>query len=402
MIHHTIISGGGLAGLSLALKLGQAGLSVALVEPQPFTHMTQHAYDARTSAIALAGQRFYEGMGIWQPMLNAYDDNALVKAGPITDIRIVDGEAPGFLHFDHAEVGDAPMGHIIENRVIRRTLLEALAGIPNVHIYNQAAITEHTRTGDSIEVALSTGETLRGQLLAITEGKNSPSRARAGIGVRLKDYQQKAMICLVRHALPHDNIAVEKFTPNGPFASLPMRCAKTGEGIYSAIVWTESTAQAEHFMALPEADYIQHLSQRFGEWCGALTLAGARGAYPLSLMLAERYTAPQLCVLGDACHAIHPIAGQGFNLSLRDVACVAEQVIHSAQLGLNVGSETALAPFAQLRTLDNMRMVYATDALNWLFAQKNSVVTFARRAGIQAVQHLPPLKRFFIKNAMGA
>lgn len=398
--YDVIISGGGLAGLSLALKLAQSGVHVALVEARPLSDLTSLQYDGRTTAIAADGRAFYTGMGVWDAMLQPFDAATKIQPAAITDIHIQDGNAPSILHFDCKVTGGEPMGHILENRTLRRALLAALQQCPSAQIISPASIITHQADANHITVTLESGTTLSAQLLVVAEGKKSPSRQRASIAVRHYDYHQHAMVCIVQHTQEHHGIALEKFLPAGPFAALPLAENGTGKGTYSAIVWTESADRAPLYLAMPEDEFAWHLAQRYTT-VGDITLASMRAAYPLSLSFAEHYTAPRLCLMGDACHAIHPIAGQGFNLSLRDVQHIARAVITARQLGLDVGTETVLATYTQLRTLDNQQMIRMTDGLNRLFSNHHPVLRAARRFGLQTVQALPPLKKFFMQRAMG-
>jgi len=227
------------------------------------------------------------------------------------------------------------------------------------------------------------------------DGKNSFCRSNAGIGVKGWDYGQTAIVCTIGHTQPHNGLALEHFLPGGPFAVLPMN------GNRSSIVWAEKEARIAHYMALSDKAFIAELKERMGDWLGDVHLIGNRFSYPLSLQHAERYTAARLALVGDAAHAIHPVAGQGFNMGVRDVAALAEAIVDYARLGLDVGSAPVLERYARWRRADNLSMMAGTDGLVRLFSNDIRPIKRARQLGLAAVEKLPPLKRFFMRHAMG-
>ncbi len=387
-----LILGGGMVGMTLANALAGAGVATIVVDSAPEDAQLDTAYDGRASAIAHGSAQVFRGIGLW-PYLDA-------AAGPIIDIRVADGTVAGgpstlFLHYDHRAVGDQPFGYMIENRVIRRALFEQAAALPALERIAPARVATLARDIGGAEAELEDGRRIRCRLAVGAEGRNSPSRGDAGIAVTRLPYDQTAIVCTVRHARDHRGVAVEYFLPSGPFAMLPM----TGKRMN--IVWTERPDLAARYMALDDAAFLVELGRRFGDWLGAIELVGPRFTYPLSLQHAVRYTDRRLALVGDAAHAIHPIAGQGLNLGLRDVAALAEAVIDTRRLGLDIGGADVLRRYERWRRFDSVLLTTVTDVLNRLFSNDFPPLRLARDLGLAAVDHLPPLKRFFMRHAMG-
>lgn len=382
-----LIVGGGIAGLTLGCALGCAGVSVAVVEPLSPDRLVQTEFDGRTTAIAAGSQAILEAIGVWLGLAT--------EAQPILDIRVSDGRSPLFLHYDHREVGGQPMGYIVENRHIRRALLDRLRALPQGRLVAGKSVVALDR-GDRLATAsLDDGTVLTARLAVATDGRKSPSREAAGIETTSWRYEQIGIVCTVHHELDHKGVAQEHFLPAGPFAILPM----TGQR--SSIVWTEHADLAPALLALDEADFLTELRQRFGDYLGALDVVGPRFSYPLGLMHAHRYVAPRFALAGDAAHVIHPIAGQGLNIGWRDVAALAEVVIDALRLGMDPGSLQTLERYERWRRVDNSVMLAATDALNRLFSNDIPPVRLARDAGLAAVNRTAPLKRLFMRHAMG-
>lgn len=382
-----IIAGGGLVGLTLALALSGAGLRVCVVDAAAPAEMRAAAFDGRVSSIAQGSMRVLDGIGVWSRMAAA--------AQPILEIRVSDGDAPLFLHYDHADVGDAPLGYIVENRVTRAALLEATAAAPNlVHLAPRTVAT--IAPGKAGVVArLSDGTTIAARLAVGADGRNSRVRTGAGIRATAWDYPQVGIVCTVAHERPHRGIAHERFLPAGPFAILPML------GDRSSLVWTERRPLARAMVALDEAAFTAEMARRFGDFLGRLEVVGPRWSYPLALSHADSYLAERLALVGDAAHAIHPIAGQGFNLGIRDVAALAEVVVDAHRLGLDIGRADVLARYQRWRRFDTVLLIAVTDGLNRLFSNDVSPVRLARALGLAAVNRMPPVKRLFMRHAMG-
>ncbi len=386
-ISDVAIVGGGLSGLTLACALGGAGASVTVIEAAPRESTVAPAFDGRTTAIAAGSRTILEAVGAWRGIADG--------AQPILDIRISDGHSPLFLHYDHREVGEAPMGYIAENRVIREALYERLSALPVVSLLFRRRVVTLDRAGAAATLVLDDGSALRARLVVAADGRNSPMRAAAGIGVTSWTYPQTGIVCTVEHARDHRGVAQEHFLPAGPFAILPMI------GRRSSIVWTERADLAPRLLALDDAEFLAELGRRFGDYLGPLRVVGPRFSYPLALMHAERYVAPRLALVADAAHLIHPIAGQGLNIGWRDVAALAEVAVDTLRLGLDPGSVAVLERYERWRRVDNLSMLAATDVLNRLFSNEIAPIRAARDIGLAAVNRTAPLKRLFMRHAMG-
>jgi 2-octaprenyl-6-methoxyphenol hydroxylase len=387
-----LVLGGGMVGMTLANALAGAGVATIVVDSAPQDALLDSGYDGRASAIAHGSAQVFRGIGLW-PYLED-------EAGPIVDIRVADGTVAGgpstmFLHYDHRAVGDQPFGYMIENRVIRRALFAQAATLPPLRRIAPARVaTQLCETGGA-EVMLEDGRRIRCRLVVGAEGRNSPSREAARIGVTRLPYEQTAIVCTVSHERDHGGVAVEYFLPSGPFAMLPMTDRRMN------IVWTERPDLAARYLALDDAAFLAELGRRFGDWLGAIALTGPRFSYPLSLQNASRYSDRRLVLVGDAAHAIHPIAGQGLNLGLRDVAALAESVIDTRRLGLDIGGSDVLRRYERWRRFDSVLLASVTDGLNRLFSNDVPPLRLARDLGLAAVDRIPPLKRFFMRHAMG-
>jgi 2-octaprenyl-6-methoxyphenol hydroxylase len=386
-----VIVGGGLVGLSLGVACAAAGLATMVIDREAPPHLTEESFDGRASAIAFGSQRILDGIGLWR--------HVAAEAEPIREIRVADRDSPLFLHYDHAELGDEPLGYIVENRVLRRALLQRVAELPSLRHLAPAEALEVVRRPAGVSVTLAPGEhgveRVTGALLAAADGKRSPLRMAAGIKTLAWSYPQTGIVCTVHHERPHLGVAVEHFLPAGPFAILPM----TGDR--SSIVWTERAALAPRLMALDGAGFHAELARRFGDFLGRLAVVGPRFSYPLEFMHAERTVAERLALIGDAAHLIHPIAGQGLNLGLRDVAALAELIIDARRLGLDIGNADLLARYQRWRRFDSLALAAVTDGLNRLFSNEVAPLALARDLGLALVNRLPPARRFFMRHAMG-
>ena len=387
-----VVAGAGLNGLLLAVACAGAGLSVAVVDPQDPAAMLDQGFDGRTSAIAYGSQRVLAGIGLW-PAVAA-------EAEPILEIRVADDNSPFFLHYDHRDLGTGgepapPLGYIVENRVLRRALLARARALPTLRLLAGRRIDAVEADAGGAVARLDDGEELRCRLVAAADGQDSPLRRGAQIRAVAWRYKQTSIVTTVAHARPHAGIAVEHFLPAGPFAILPMRANR------SSIVWTEQADLAPAILALPEAEFAAELKARFGNFLGPLEPVGPRWSYPLSLLLAERYVARRLALVGEAAHVIHPIAGQGLNIGIRDIAALAELIVDRRRLGRDIGDDELLARYQRWRRTDALVLAAVTDGLNRLFSNTLAPLQLARDLGLAAVNRLPPAKRLLMRHAMG-
>ena len=374
--------------MSAAIAFAQAGLHVAVVETIPAPDQLASKFDGRVSAISLGSKRLLENIGVWQGLAR--------EAEPILDIRVVDAYSPFFLHYDHSEVGTDPFGWIVENRHIREALFARAAELSShITIHAPARMADFSSDGARIEATLQDGTLLGASLMIIADGRNSITREQAGFAVKTLPYDQTAIVCTIQHTEPHNGVAMERFFPQGPFAVLPM------QGNRSSLVWTENAHNAKLLLSLPDDAFIEEIERRVGAYLGKITLTGARFSHPLALVHAESYIKHRIVLAGDTAHGIHPIAGQGVNLGFRDVAALAEIIEETHALGLDIGLETSLSRYTRWRSFDAVTMVGVTDALTRLFSNNIKPIALARRLGLAAVGKVPPLKKLFMRNAMG-
>jgi 2-octaprenyl-6-methoxyphenol hydroxylase len=292
------------------------------------------------------------------------------------------------------------MGWIVENRFLRAALLRRLQACPEVELVAPDEPLDTRRSADKVEIALKSGRHLTARLVASAEGRFGTLREEAGIGARSWSYGQIAIVLVAHHERPHRGVAQEKFLPGGPFAILPMRDGAAGEH-RSSIVWTERASIAKRLLELDAARFNAEFARRFGDFLGHVEPAGPRWSYPLTLVHAERYVDERMVLVGDAAHGIHPIAGQGYNLGVRDIAALVEVLVDARRLGLDIGAADTLERYARWRRADNFTMVAATDLLNRLFSNDIAPLRLARDVGLAAVNRVPPLRKFFVRHAMG-
>ena len=387
------IVGGGIAGTTMAAILGGAGLRTALIERQPPAALGSIAYDGRTTAITFGSRRVLEAAGLWAALAP--------HACPIDDIRVADGRSPLFLHFDSREVGDEPLGLIVENRLIRQSLYDRINAIAAVTQIAPAAVTAIDVSGSVAHLTLAEGQNITADLIIGADGRDSFIRDASGIETIGWAYKQQAIVTIMGHELPHGNIAVENFLPPGPFAILPMTDGP--DGVHrSSVVWTDHSDSVPLYMKLEAEQFDAELQRRTGDWLGKVWEIGPRFTYPLQLRHAKRYIGPRVALIADAAHVIHPIAGQGLNLGMRDIALLAELLVDHRRAGLDLGDPVLLKRYEKARRGDNVAFSAATDVLDRLFSNDIPPITLARQVGLGAVNHVPPLRRFFMRRAMGA
>ena len=388
-----LIAGAGFAGLSLAIALRQAlGGSLRVIVADPA--LERGGSDPRASAIVAAARRLFEAIGVWeriapgaQPILDM----------AVTDSRLDDAMRPTFLTFDGEVAPGEPFAHMIENGPLLAALL-AKAKDDGVTLA-ETAVADSETAADHVKVRLRDGTSCDARLLVAADGARSSIRERAGIATHGWGYGQASIVTTVRHERDHNGRAEEHFLPAGPFAILPLKRDATGHR--SSIVWTEQAGEAERIVALDDAGFHAELEKRFGLHLGEIEAVGPRRAFPLGLSVARAFVAERIALVGDAAHVIHPIAGQGLNMGLKDVAALAETIVDAMRIGLDPGSPVTLERYQRWRRFDTMAMGVATDGLNRLFSNRSDALRVVRDVGLGLVDRLPALKQLFIREAAG-
>jgi 2-octaprenyl-6-methoxyphenol hydroxylase len=388
--YDVVIGGAGFAGLALAIALRQGlgnSFTVTVADPALASVPSK---DPRATAIAAAARRLFEAIEVW--------DAVAAGAQPIldmvvTDSRVDDAVRPTFLSFGGEVEPGEPFAHMIENRHLIDALVAKAAEL-GIDL-RATAVSGFANSPNTIDVMLADGNEISARLLVGADGARSRIRETAGIATHGWNYDQSAIVTTVAHEREHNGRAEEHFLPAGPFAILPL----TGKRV--SIVWTESTREAERMVALPDEEFHAELEKRFGLHLGDIQVIGPRRAFPLGLFTARSFIAERLALIGDAAHVIHPIAGQGLNMGLRDVAALAEAVADAARLGLDIGGADVLERYQRWRRFDTMTMGVATDGLNKLFSNRSDVLRLARDIGLGVVERLPALKHMFIREAAG-
>ncbi len=388
-----LIVGGGLNGPSLALAAARDGLSSVVIDALPQAVMQAGDFDGRSYALAMSSVRLLRNLGVWPKIAD--------HAQPMLEIKVTDGRAgegplsPFHLHFDHGEIEEGPMGHMVEDRYLRIALLQAVDDNPLISMMNNERVIAQDSGPQGVSIMLESGRKLSGDLLIGADGRRSGTAERAGIKRSGWDYGQTALVCAIAHELPHNGIAHQFFMPSGPLAILPL------PGNRSSIVWSETHANATAFNALDEAGYMQMLRPRFGDFLGDITLEGQRFTYPLNLTIANSFVAQRLALIGDAAHGMHPIAGQGLNAGLRDVGALAQVLGDAKRRGEDIASSFVLDRYQQWRRFDTASLAMATDLTNKLFSNDNPLLRLVRDVGMGAVNAMPALRRGFIREAAG-
>jgi 2-octaprenyl-6-methoxyphenol hydroxylase len=386
-----LILGGGLVGMTLALAAARKGMASHVVDRADPAELTAEGFDGRASAISTASWNLFTHIGL--------ADRLAPLGCPIETIAVTDGMKPGRIDF-RPEPHEGSLGYMFANRVLRQALFEAARKEPLIAWHASSEVAERHRDEHAVSATLTNGEVLRGRLMIGAEGRRSPTREEAGLNLAHWDYRHRAIITGLEHEKPHGNVAWEIFYPAGPFALLPMPDGPDGAH-RTALVWTVAEKDAAGVLALADRGFIAEIEKRMQGVLGEVTRAGARESYPLSFQHTARITAQRLALVGDAAHGIHPIAGQGLNLGLRDVGALVEVLTDGMRLGLDPGDAQLLARYERWRSLDSFSVSLATDGLTWLFGVPGRLPSAVRRLGMSAVQRISPLKRWFMDEARG-
>ncbi len=387
-----VISGGGLVGLPLGLALAHGGFRVLVVDAAPPATVLDPKFDGRVCALAYASVRMLAALGVWEGLQP--------HAQPIHEILVTDGlvgkpASPFSLHFDAEEIGAKALGHIAENRHIRLALHDVVARTPGLELVAPSALKSLSVEQGGAIVRLADGREIKSALVIAADGRESRLRNEMGINVIGWSYPQTGIVATVAHEKPHNGVAYEHFLPSGPFAILPMT------GNRSSLVWTEAKSKAPGILALDEAGFHDELARRFGSHLGATRAAGPRWSYPLSFHLAREFVRPRFALAGDCAHGIHPIAGQGLNLGLKDAAALAEVLLDAARLGRDIGALDTLKRYERWRRFDSFTLGASMDGLNRLFSNDIAPLRHIRDLGLGIVDAIGPARRFFMRHAGG-
>lgn len=391
-----IVIGAALNGLAAALALGgremHRPLSVVVADARDPRGFSTNAFDGRASAITAAARRMFEALGVWQAVAH--------EAQAMDEIIVTDSanpeKRPVLLQFDAEDMKGRPSAHMIENRFLYGEMLRQAEASPQISFAVGQAVAGYHFGPGLARVTLADGAAIEAPLIVAADGHKSAARAAAGIRQIGWPYDQTGIVATVEHELPHHGRAEEHFTPSGPFAILPL------PGNRSSLVWTERQAEAQRILALDDDGFLAELRRRFGGHLGEVRLVSGRHGYPLALYVAESFVGQRLALVGDAAHVLHPLAGLGFNLGLRDVAALAECVHDAVSLGLDIGGDAVLARYMAWRRFDTVATAAAMDGMNRLFANDNPALRLLRQAGLMAVNRLGGLKSIFVREAAGA
>jgi 2-octaprenyl-6-methoxyphenol hydroxylase len=388
--YDVLIAGGGMVGASLACSLRDKALRVGVIEAVPFGSASQPSYDDRSIALAYGSRRIFDAMGLWRDLAD--------KVSHIKKIHISNRRFFGFTHLDHRDMGVDALGYVVENRLLGQVLGHALEAQSNVELTTPARLVDFRYEDDAaVAVVEQNGQrrNIGARLLVAADGADSPLRKLLNIEVRRSDYRQTAIIANVTPAGPHHNVAYERFTDTGPLALLPMtenRCS---------LVWTVGPDRVDELMALDDDRFLEQLQQCFGQRLGRFARIGRRSAYPLALVQARQHVVNRVALIGNAAHTLHPVAGQGFNLGIRDVAALAQVICDAVSRNEDPGSLNVLREYAQWRQQDHRRIITFTDMLARVFANPLRPVAAARNIGLLTIDLVPPVKRMLTRNTMG-
>ena len=386
------IVGGGLNGPALALAAAQVGLRVIVLDATSHKPRKNAKFDGRAYALALASKRLLAAVGVWE--------NVAQDAEPMLNIRVSDGHAgvgasPFFMDFDHAELEEGPMGYMVEDRHLRYALQAAMQTSPLIEYRLATRVTGQSTGPEGVTLSLANNQKITTRLLVGADGRQSGTAARAGITYTGWQYGQTALVCAVEHDRPHGGVAHQFFMPAGPMAVLPLSARR------STVVWSEKTDSATVIKTLDDAAFLDVLRPRFGDFLGDIALTGGRFSYPLGMMIAKNYIAPNVALIGDAAHGVHPIAGQGLNAGLRDVAALIQVLSEAKKRGEDFASQPVLARYQLWRRFDATALAVATDGFNRLFSNDNPILRLGRDLGMGMVNALPKVRRGILREAAG-
>ena len=382
------IVGGGLNGPTLAIALEQRGLNVTVIDALPAPKRGMRDFDGRSYALAHASMRLLRGIDLWDAIKDHTQPMLEIK---VTDGRAGTGPSPWMMHFDHTEIEEGPMGYMCQDRHLRQALLAKMDGAARITQMSGETVVAQS----SGQLILASGKTVTAKLIVGADGRASGTAERAGIKRTGWGYGQTAIVCAVEHELPHGGIAHQFFMPTGPLAILPLpdNCC--------SIVWSETETRATKIMAMDDTDFLDALRPAFGSFLGELILVGKRFSYPLGLTIANRFIADRVVLIGDAAHGVHPIAGQGLNAGLRDVAALVDVLSDAKARGEDIASAAVLARYEQWRRFDTATLAAATDTFNKLFSNDNPLLRAVRDMGMGVINATPRLRRTFIREAAG-
>lgn len=386
------IVGGGLNGPALALAAAQVGLRVIVLDATSHKPRKNAKFDGRAYALALASKRLMAAVGVWE--------NVTQDAEPMLNIRVSDGHAgvgasPFFMDFDHAELEEGPMGYMVEDRHLRYALQAAMQTSPLIEYRLATRVTGQSTGPEGVTLSLANNQKITTRLLVGADGRQSGTAARAGITYTGWQYGQTALVCAVEHDRPHGGVAHQFFMPAGPMAVLPLSARR------STVVWSEKTDSAAVIKTLDDAAFLDVLRPRFGDFLGDIALAGGRFSYPLGMMIAKSYIAPNVALIGDAAHGVHPIAGQGLNAGLRDVAALIQVLSEAKQRGEDFASQPVLARYQLWRRFDATALAVTTDGFNRLFSNDNPILRLGRDLGMGMINAVPKMRRGILREAAG-
>jgi 2-octaprenylphenol hydroxylase len=383
-----VIVGGGMVGAALACALGNSSLKVALLDRAP-PAAPDTGYDQRVSAITLASQSLFENIGAWDGMVRQ-------RVSPVREMQVWSEGGSGAIHFNAAEIGEACLAWIVENRIIQSSLIKRLHQFTNVHYLCPVEVADITLADNSAAVMLKDGRLLQARLLVGADGADSAVRRTAGIETQSLNLNQKGIVATANTEKPHETTARQRFLATGPLAFLPL-----DEPYTCSIVWSADTARADQLLALDDTAFILALQEAFGDSLGKIQTLGPRAAFPLALSHAKAYTAPHLALVGDAAHTVHPLAGQGVNLGFLDAATLAEVLLEAAANQKNIGAHAVLRRYERWRKGDNLAMVSITGGFRYLFSNDLPVVSQLRNWGLSLTDAATPVKNFIMRRASG-